>query len=200
MEKLQSVDWRGLYKTATNKVKKYTMNLSELELQVEDATSLEVWGPHGSVMTEIAESSFDPESYRQIMGVIARRLKEEGENWRMCYKALLLLEFLIKHGPTQVVRDVESSGGVLDRLTRFQFKDPNGKDHGQNVRHRAGEIVALEERALPQAILAAAAGEQEGQQRHHAVGQRQRCLGKEPLVMAGTNGERQCTLRVCRPA
>ncbi|KAL6777592.1 hypothetical protein ACKKBG_A14885 [Auxenochlorella protothecoides x Auxenochlorella symbiontica] len=143
MEKLQSVDWRGLYKTATNKVKKYTMNLSELELQVEDATSLEVWGPHGSVMTEIAESSFDPESYRQIMGVIARRLKEEGENWRMCYKALLLLEFLIKHGPTQVVRDVESSGGVLDRLTRFQFKDPNGKDHGQNVRHRAGEIVAL---------------------------------------------------------
>ncbi len=44
MEKLQSVDWRGLYKTATNKVKKYTMNLSELELQVEDATSLEVRG------------------------------------------------------------------------------------------------------------------------------------------------------------
>lgn len=29
------------------------------------------------MMTEIAESSFDPESYRQIMGVIARRLKEE---------------------------------------------------------------------------------------------------------------------------
>lgn len=42
MEKLQNVDWKSLYKTATNKVKQYTMNLSDLELKVEDATSNEV--------------------------------------------------------------------------------------------------------------------------------------------------------------
>lgn len=130
MEKLQNVDWRGLYKTATNKVKKYAMNLSELEIKVEEATDNEVrlapclyhekewevicvpsqgglgaavsgdaraqmrcvcwwwthavphmspaqvWGPHGTVMNEIAEASYDMESYQQIMGVLARRLKE----------------------------------------------------------------------------------------------------------------------------
>lgn len=42
MDKLQNMDWRGLYKSATNKVKKYAMNLSELEIKVEDATSAEV--------------------------------------------------------------------------------------------------------------------------------------------------------------
>ena len=33
------------------------------------------------------------------MGVIARRLQSEGENWRHVYKSLLLLEYMTKHGP-----------------------------------------------------------------------------------------------------
>lgn len=53
----------------------------------------------------------------------------QGENWRMCYKALLLLEFLVKQGPAKVADDVAASASVLDRLTRFQYKDANGKDH-----------------------------------------------------------------------
>lgn len=32
-------------------------------------------------------------------GIIDQRLMERNENWRLCYKALLLLEFMIKHGP-----------------------------------------------------------------------------------------------------
>lgn len=48
----------------------------------------------------------------------------------MCYKALLLLEHLIKHGPGKIIGDVQSSAGVLDRLQHFQYKDANLKDHG----------------------------------------------------------------------
>ena len=33
------------------------------------------------------------------MSVISQRLQERDENWRLCYKALLLLEFLCKQGP-----------------------------------------------------------------------------------------------------
>lgn len=143
MEKLSNYDWGSMVKSVTNKVKQYTLNLSDLELKVEDATSNETWGPHGSVMTDIADAAFDPESYRQIMGVLARRLQEKDENWRMCYKALLLLEFLIKHGPMKLVHDVAGSTQVLERLTDFSYKDPNGKDHGVNVRHRAKELLAL---------------------------------------------------------
>lgn len=64
------------------------------------------------------------------MGVLARRLQERDENWRMCYKALLLLEHLLKHGPGKVVGDVQSSASVLDRLTYFEYKDANMRDHG----------------------------------------------------------------------
>ena len=51
LQKLKSVDWRGLVKSATNKVKKYAMNLSDLEIKVEEATNMETWGPHGSAMS-----------------------------------------------------------------------------------------------------------------------------------------------------
>lgn len=51
MEKLSNYDWGSMVKSVTNKVKQYTLNLSDLELKVEDATSNETWGPHGSVMT-----------------------------------------------------------------------------------------------------------------------------------------------------
>ena len=122
---------------------------------------------------EIADAAFDPEGYRQIMGVLARRLQEkvcgrpafgclclpdplpafsylrtapppshpparppmlrpsQDENWRMCYKALLLLEHLLKHGPAKIVGDVQSSASVLERLAEgFDYKDANQRDHG----------------------------------------------------------------------
>lgn len=94
-------------------------------------------------MNEIADACYDPEAYRQILGVLARRLQEREERWRCCYKALLLLEHLIKHGPPKIVQDVQSSMSVLERLQHFQYKDPNGRDHGANVRHRAKELIDL---------------------------------------------------------
>ena len=36
------------------------------------------------------------------MGVIARRLQDTGEAWRHVYKSLLLLEYMLKHGPQKV--------------------------------------------------------------------------------------------------
>ena len=143
VDKIKSVNWRGLVRQATNKVKQYAMNLSPLEVQVEEATNLDTWGPHGSVMSDISDACFDPEGYKQVLGVIARRLQEKDERWRMCYKALLLLEYLIKHGPTKVAQDVASSSSVLNRLQHFEYVDANGRDHGVNVRHRANEICEL---------------------------------------------------------
>ena len=49
MDKLEKVDWRGLMRTATNKVKQYALNLTPLEIKVEEATNGDTWGPHSSV-------------------------------------------------------------------------------------------------------------------------------------------------------
>ena len=53
-------------------------------------------------VADITEASYDSEGYRQIMGVIARRLQDTGEAWRHVYKSLLLLEYMLKHGPQKV--------------------------------------------------------------------------------------------------
>ena len=35
----------------------------------------------------------------QIFGVLDTRLQARGENWRLAYKSLLLMEYMAKHGP-----------------------------------------------------------------------------------------------------
>ena len=52
---------------------------------------------------EITKAAYELESYKQIMGVIARRLQDQGEDWRHVYKSLLLLEYMAKHGPQKVL-------------------------------------------------------------------------------------------------
>lgn len=63
--------------------------------------------------TEIARAAEDPDKYNLIMNVVSERLQMRDENWRLCYKALLLLEFLVKHGPW-----VGGTGPKLLRLVR----------------------------------------------------------------------------------
>ena len=50
MQALSKADYGGYLKGITNKVKQYALNLSEIELKVEEATNNEPWGPHGTVM------------------------------------------------------------------------------------------------------------------------------------------------------
>lgn len=54
------------------------------------------------ICAEITKAAYDFENYKQIMGVVARRLQSEGEVWRHVYKSLLLLEYMCKHGPQKV--------------------------------------------------------------------------------------------------
>ena len=44
----------SVFKTLANRAKQYAMNLSEIELKVEEATNNEAWGPTGTLMSGIA--------------------------------------------------------------------------------------------------------------------------------------------------
>jgi hypothetical protein len=50
---------------------------------------------------------------------------------------------LSEFGSCQVVEEIVSNVGVIEKLTFFEHKDANGKDWGLNVRQRAKELVAL---------------------------------------------------------
>lgn len=62
-------------------------------------------GGHSHLAAEITRAAYRHEDYKQIMGVIARRLQDQDEEWRHVYKSLLLLEYMAKHGPQKVLQD-----------------------------------------------------------------------------------------------
>lgn len=78
------------------------------------------------------------------MPMIYRRFTEKAaEEWRQIYKALQLLEFLVKHGSERVIDDARGHLTLLKMLRQFQYIDQNGKDQGINVRNRAKELAEL---------------------------------------------------------
>ena len=78
------------------------------------------------------------------MPMIYKRFTEKAaEEWRQIYKALQLLEFLIKNGSERVIDDARSHLTLLKMLRQFHFIDANGKDQGVNVRNRAKELAEL---------------------------------------------------------
>jgi hypothetical protein len=68
--------------------------------------------------------------------IYARFMEKEARQWREIYKALQLLEYLIKHGSERVVDDARSHISTIKMLRNFHYIDDKGKDEGVN-----GEIV-----------------------------------------------------------
>ena len=62
------------------------MNYSEVETKVREATNDDTWGPHGTLMTEIAKYTFTYEHYPEVMSMVWKRMFETKKNWRRMYK------------------------------------------------------------------------------------------------------------------
>ncbi|KAF2662008.1 ENTH-domain-containing protein [Lophiostoma macrostomum CBS 122681] len=131
-------------KAGVRKVQNAVMNYTEMEAKVREATNNEPWGASSSIMQEIANGTFNYQLLNEIMPMIYKRFTEKAaEEWRQIYKALQLLEFLIKNGSERVIDDARSHISLLKMLRQFHFIDQNGKDQGINVRNRAKELAEL---------------------------------------------------------
>ena len=73
-----------------------------LQVKVREATSNDPWGPSSTQMSEIADLTYNMVAFSEIMQMIWKRLNDHGKNWRHVYKALVLLEYLIKTGSEKV--------------------------------------------------------------------------------------------------
>jgi epsin len=115
-----------------------------MEAKVREATNDDPWGASSTLMQEIAESTFNYAHFNEIMPVIYKRFTEkEASEWRQIYKALQLLEYIIKHGSERVVDDARSHLSMIKMLRNFHFIDDKGKDQGINVRNRSKELADL---------------------------------------------------------
>ncbi|KAG9996240.1 ENTH-domain-containing protein, partial [Aureobasidium melanogenum] len=131
-------------KAGVRKVQNAVMNYTEMESKVREATNNEPWGASTTMMNEIAAGTFNYQALNEIMPMIYKRFTEKtAEEWRQIYKALQLLEFLIKNGSERVIDDVRSHLSLIKMLRQFHYIDQNGKDQGINVRNRSKELTEL---------------------------------------------------------
>ncbi|XP_065213612.1 epsin-1 isoform X2 [Planococcus citri] len=123
-------------------IKNLTHNYSDAQVKVREATSNDHWGPRSSLMAEIADLTYNVVAYSEIMNMIWKRLNDHGKNWRHVYKALLLLEYLIKTGSEKVAQQCKENIFAIETLRDFQYVE-DGKDSGLNVREKAKQLVIL---------------------------------------------------------
>lgn len=97
-----------------------------------EATSNDPWGPSSTLMAEIADLTYNVMAFTEIMPMIWKRLNDHGKNWRHVYKALVLMEYLIKTGTEKVAIHCKENIFTIETLKDFQHME-DGKDHGMNV-------------------------------------------------------------------
>ncbi|XP_057356786.1 epsin-2 isoform X3 [Manis pentadactyla] len=124
-------------------MKNIVNNYSEAEIKVREATSNDPWGPSSSLMTEIADLTYNVVAFSEIMSMVWKRLNDHGKNWRHVYKALTLLDYLIKTGSERVAQQCRENIFTIQTLKDFQYIDRDGKDQGINVREKSKQLVAL---------------------------------------------------------
>uniref|UniRef100_A0A182QGI2 ENTH domain-containing protein n=1 Tax=Anopheles farauti TaxID=69004 RepID=A0A182QGI2_9DIPT len=123
-------------------IKNIAHNYSDAQVKVREATSNDPWGPSSTIMAEIADLTYNMVAFSEIMQMIWKRTNDHGKNWRHVYKALLLLEYLIKTGSEKVAQQCKENIYAIQTLKEFQYME-EGKDQGMHVREKAKQLVSL---------------------------------------------------------
>lgn len=80
-------------------------------------------------MAEIADLTYNVMAFTEIMHMIWKRLNDHGKNWRHVFKALVLMEYLIKTGTEKVALQCRENIFAIETLKDFQHLE-EGKDQG----------------------------------------------------------------------
>lgn len=67
-------------------------------------------------MAEIADLTYNVVAFTEIMQMLWKRLNDHGKNWRHVYKALVLLEYLIKTGSEKVAQQCKENIFAIQTL------------------------------------------------------------------------------------
>lgn len=129
--------------TIRRTLKNVVKNYSDAQVKVREATSNDPWGPSSTLMSEVADLTYNVVAFTEIMQMIWKRLNDDGKNWRHVYKSLVLLDYIIKTGSEKVAQQCKENFHAIKTLTSFQHIDADNKDQGMNVREKAKQLVAL---------------------------------------------------------
>ncbi|XP_054264901.1 clathrin interactor 1 isoform X2 [Macrosteles quadrilineatus] len=125
-----------------DKVTNVVMNYTDIEAKVREATNDDPWGPTGVLMQEVAQATMTYEHFPEVMTMLWKRmLQDNRKNWRRTYKALLVLNYLVRNGSERVVTSAREHIYDLRGMENYTFVDEFGKDQGINVRHKVKELI-----------------------------------------------------------
>eukprot|EP00117_Sycon_ciliatum_P033401 scpid43270/ scgid25706/ Epsin-2; EPS-15-interacting protein 2; Intersectin-EH-binding protein 2 len=129
--------------TVRRAVKNVVGNYSDIQVKVREATSNDPWGPSGALMSDIADATYNVIAFDDIISLLWRRLNDSGKNWRHVYKALTVLDYILKTGSERVFDHCKDNIFTIQTLKDFVFIDKEGKDQGTNVREKSKHLVQL---------------------------------------------------------
>ncbi|KAL0436823.1 UNVERIFIED_CONTAM: Clathrin interactor EPSIN 1 [Sesamum radiatum] len=122
-------------------------DVTPAQLLVEEAANGNPGGVDAQTLKLISRAAFELDDYWRIVEILHKRLvKFDKRNWRAAYKALIVLEYLLTHGPESVAQEFQTQRDVIREMERFQHIDEKGFNWGLNVRKKSERILKLLEK------------------------------------------------------
>ncbi|KAF9590909.1 hypothetical protein IFM89_000165 [Coptis chinensis] len=122
-------------------------DVTPAELLAEEATNGNPWAPDTRTMAIISRAAFEVDDYWRIVEILHKRLvRFDRNNWRVSYKALIILEHLLTHGPESVSEEFQNDRDVIHGMESFQYIDEKGFNWGLTVRKKSERVQKLLER------------------------------------------------------
>ncbi|XP_074563892.1 ENTH domain-containing protein C794.11c-like isoform X2 [Curcuma longa] len=118
------------------------------ELLAEEATRSKPWPPRDTgTLRLISQRSFEVDDFWRVKEILHKRFKKfDGKRWRSSYKALLLAEYLLTHGPLSFADEWQRDREIIERMCRFEHVDEKGYNWGLTVEKQAERVLQLLEK------------------------------------------------------
>jgi hypothetical protein len=94
-------------------------------------------------MSQIAQATFSHADFTLVMNTLWERINDHGKNWRHIYKALLVVEYLLRCGSERVISECRTKMIEIKTLMEFQKIDDHDKDVGYSIRERAKHVIEM---------------------------------------------------------
>jgi len=128
--------------TAADELRAQYYPRNETEREVYEALSSKNWGASTTLMNEIAADTMDYEKYSVVMKTIWATLDSAGRSWKQIFKALTLIEFLVKNGAERVIEDARDHMHAIRPLQDFNYYEGN-VDKGSGLREKSKQLLEL---------------------------------------------------------
>ncbi|KAL3850683.1 hypothetical protein ACJIZ3_012565 [Penstemon smallii] len=122
-------------------------DVTPAQLLAEEATNGNPGGPDARTLKMLSKAAFEVDDYWRIVEILHKRLvRFDRRHWRVSYKALIVVEYLLTHGPESVAEEFQSDRDVIKEMESFQHIDEKGFNWGLNVRKKCERILKLLEK------------------------------------------------------